>query len=99
MKNYNLNAVVEAMQVVAPEYVNADESPTPPGNMQAVADWANTHLSVGHDRSYEVAIYRGRHGPSYARHGEWVLKYANGKTDVLDDEAFTALFVEVDDEV
>lgn len=66
-----------------------------PGNMAEVAMWAGSSVTVGHDRFFEIEIF-GPGSIAHARPGDWVIKFAPGRTLVLDDESFNNVFLVVD---
>ena len=83
---------VEAMQVGGDDR-NADtDERGVPEEMTEAAEWIGSQVTVGHDRRYEVEVPQGRHGPAYARPGDWVVKLRDGVFEIVDAETFDNLY-------
>ena len=84
---------VEAMQVGGDDRDADTDDRGAPEAMLEVAEWAGSQVTVGHDRRYEVEVPQGRHGPTYARPGDWIVKLADGVFEIVDAETFDRLYV------
>lgn len=54
-----------------------------PGNMDEIARWLGSRVTVGADRRFEVEVPAGT-VHAYARPGDWVLRLADGAALAVD---------------